>query len=317
VVALVFVVSGTWMLCSDSALAEDEASPSPEPPGGTLTDRTASAAGQNPYEWDHESSDKYGPVQPLNIAHRGGAKVGPENTLVGFWKGRSVGADVLELDVHLTENEKLVVIHNKRVDDTTNGTGLVREMTLQQLKQLDAGFDFSYDDKTHPYRGKGVVIPTLEEVYQEFPDVSLNIEIKEDQKGIEQKLWEVIEEAEAEDHTTVVAKKMSVIRRFREVSGKQVKTGASAPEMLAFIICSHLYPSCPLRPSYQALQVWKEVGTLRIVQAAHRSGIQVDVWTVDEEEDMQRFIDYGVDGIMTDRPDVLNQVLEGRVSKDR
>ena len=317
VVALVFLVSGTWMLRSDSALAEDEAFPSPEPPGGTLIDQTASAAGQNPYEWDHESSEMHGPVQPLNIAHRGGAKIGPENTLTGFWKGRSVGADVLELDVHLTENEKLVVIHNERVDDTTNGTGLVREMTLQQLKRLDAGYDFTYEHgETHPYRGKGVVIPTLEEVYQEFPDVPLNIEIKEDQKGIEQKLWEVIEEAEAEDHTLVVAKKTSVIRRFREVSGKQVKTGASAPEMLAFIICSHLYPSCQLQPSYRALQVWKEVGTLRIVQAAHRSGIQVDVWTVDDEEDMHRFIDYGVDGIMTDRPDRLNRLLERHV-KDR
>jgi glycerophosphoryl diester phosphodiesterase len=81
--------------------------------------------------------------------------------------------------------------------------------------------------------------------------------------------------------------------------------------MVAFIICSHLYLSCGLRPSYQALQVWKEVGTLRIVQAAHRSGSRVDVWTVDEEDDMRRFIDYGVDGIMTDRPDVLNRVLQG------
>jgi glycerophosphoryl diester phosphodiesterase len=159
--------------------------------------------------------------------------------------------------------------------------------------------------------GKGVVIPTLEEVYQAFPDVPLNIEIKEDQQDIEQKLWEVIKEAEAEDHTLVVSKKVSVISRFREVSGGRVATGASAPEMVAFIICSHLYPSCPLRPSYQALQVWKEVGTLRIVQAAHRAGIRVDVWTVDEKEDMRRFIDYGVDGIMTDRPDVLNGVLHG------
>jgi glycerophosphoryl diester phosphodiesterase len=130
----------------------------------------------------------------------------------------------LELDVHLTSDGELVVIHNERVDDTTNGNGLVREMTLQELKQLDAGYDFSYDHvKTHPYRGKGVVIPTLEEVYRAFPDVPLNIEIKEAQKNIEQKLWQVIKAAEAEDHTLVVAKNISVIRRFREVSGGRLR----------------------------------------------------------------------------------------------
>jgi glycerophosphoryl diester phosphodiesterase len=151
---VVVIVFGMCMLRSGSALAEDEASPSPETPGGTLLDRTASAGGQYPYEWDYGSSETYGSVQPLNIAHRGGAKIAPENTLVGFRRGRLAGADVLELDVHLTENEKLVVIHYKRVDDTTNGTGLVRQRTLRQLKRLDAGYDFTYEHgKTHPYRG--------------------------------------------------------------------------------------------------------------------------------------------------------------------
>jgi len=306
-----------WVPSAERALAQVEAPESSPTLSGALSASTAFAEEQSSSERAHELLQKGRPAKPLNIAHRGGAKIGPENTLVGFQNGLLAGAEVLELDVHLTEDGHLVVIHNKTVDDTTNDTGHVREMTLQQLKQLDAGYDFTYDHhRTHPYRGKGVVIPTMEEVYRAFPDVPLNVEIKEAQKGIEQKLWQLIEAAEAEDHTLVVAKKMSVIRRFREVSGGQVATGASAPEMVTFIICSHLYPSCQLRPSYQALQVWKGVGTLGIVQAAHRSGIRVDVWTVDEEEDMRHFIDYGVDGIMTDRPDVLNRVLHGK-GKDK
>ena len=106
---------------------------------------------------------------------------------MGFRAGLKAGAGVLELDVHLTEDRHLVVIHNKTVGDTTNGTGRVSNMTLQEVKRLDAGYDFTEDHgKTHPYRGEGVVVPTLEEVYQAFPGVPLNIEIKEAQEGIEQ-----------------------------------------------------------------------------------------------------------------------------------
>jgi glycerophosphoryl diester phosphodiesterase len=317
VVALLLVGFGMWVPSADHALAQVEAHASSPTPGGALSASTSSAEEPSSHDRGHDLLPKGERAKPLNIAHRGGAKIGPENTLVGFQNGLLAGAEVLELDVHLTSDGELVVIHNKTVGDTTNGTGRVRTKTLQQLKQLDAGYDFSYDhDKTHPYRGKGVVIPTMEEVYRAFPDVPLNVEIKEAQKDIEQKLWQAIKVAGAEDHTLVVSKPMSFIRRFREVSSGQVATGASAPEMVAFIICSHLYPSCQMRSSYQALQIWKGVGASRIVQAAHRSGIRVDVWTVDEEEDMRHFIDYGVDGIMTDRPDVLNGVLQGE-GKDR
>jgi glycerophosphoryl diester phosphodiesterase len=126
------------------------------------------------------------PEKPVNIAHRGGKYLAPENTLVGFREGLQVGADVLEFDVHLTIDKHLVVIHNNTVDDTTDDSGPVRDMTLQQIKALDAGYDFpDKDAKNHPYRGRGVTIPTLGEVYEEFPDVPVNIEIKEDQKGIE------------------------------------------------------------------------------------------------------------------------------------
>ena len=214
----------------------------------------------------------------VNIAHRGGKCLAPENTIVGFREGRRVGADVLELEVHLTADEHLVLIHDDTVDRTTDGKGLIREKTLQEVKRLDAGYTFpGQGHKTYPYRGQGVVVPTLEEVYQEFPDVPTNAEIKEAQPGIEQALWQAIEEAEAAERTLVVSGNMRIIRRFREVSDGKVATGPSLPEMLAFILCSHLYLSCPLRPSYQALQVWKGVGTLRIVQTAHRSDIRVDV----------------------------------------
>lgn len=291
-VALLFVGSGMWILWADSALAAADVSASPAPSGGTLADR---------------------PVTPVNIAHRGGKFIAPENTIVGFQEGFWAGADVLEFDVHLTADGHLVVIHDDEVDRTTDGTGLVRETTLQEIKQFDAGYEFTDDGgETYPYRGHGITVPTLEEVYQAFPEAPVNVEIKEDQPGIEQALWQAIEEAEAADRTLVVARKMSVINRFREVCGARVATGSSIREIGAFILWSHLFPGWSLRTSYQALRVPKEIVTPVFVQAAHRSGLRVDVWIVNTEWHMRRLLSYGVDGIMTDHPDVLNRGLEGR-----
>jgi glycerophosphoryl diester phosphodiesterase len=334
VVALFFVIFGTWMLRSDNALAEVEASDSSAAPGETLQASTALSGEQSSCDRRHtlfgylshhpdfETHDtldlgtqvpKDWPASPVNIAHRGGRYLAPENTLIGFQEGLlRAGVDVLEFDVHLTADGHLVVIHDDEVDRTTDGTGLVREMTLREIKSLDAAYDFPDEDsKTHPYRDQGITVPTLEEVYQQFPETPVNIEIKEEQPGIEKALWLEIKEAKAKHRTLVVSGKMSVISRFRKVSGEQVTTGASIREMVAFLLWSHVHPNWPLCPSYDALQVPKEIVTSGFVQAAQRSDLRVDVWTVNTEQGMRRLLGYGVDGLMTDRPDLLNRVLQG------
>ena len=263
--------------------------------------------GRAPKDW---------PAKPVNIAHRGGRDVGPENTLAGFQEALRVGADVLELEVHLTADRHLVVIHDDTVDRTTDGTGLVREMTLQEVKGLDAGYRFTRDGgKTYPYRGQGVGVPALGEVYEEFPGVPVNIEIKEAQPDIERALLQVIEEAEAADRTLVVSGNSGIIRRFREASGGRVATGSSATEIAVFELLRRLRLSRFLGPSYQALQVPEgyrnilRLVTPSFVRAAHQLGVRVDVWTVNTEPDMRRVLGHGVDGIMTDRPDALNRML--------
>ena len=255
---------------------------------------------------------------PVNIAHRGGAGIAPENTLVGFREGLQAGAGVLELDVHLTADGHVVVIHDDTVDRTTDGAGLVREMTLREVKRLDAGYRFTQDSgETYPYRAQGVIVPTLEEVYREFPNVPVNVEIKEARPDIEQAVWKVIEEAEAAGRTLVVSETTPVIRRFRKVSGGRVATASSIGEIVAFDLLRRLRLSELLRSPYQALQGPEVYGgilhvvTPRFVRAAHEQGLRVDVWTINSEPDMRRLLAFGVDGIMTDRPDVLAQVLDG------
>ena len=215
---------------------------------------------------------------PVNIAHRGGAEIAPENTLEGFRVGLRAGAGVLELDVHTTADGHVVVIHDAAVDRTTESTGTVREMTLAELKRLDAGYRFTRDEgRTFPYRGEGIRIPTLKEVYDEFTEVPINVEIKGERPGIEEAVWQVIEEAGAEDRTLVVSESTPTIRRFREVSGGRVATASSSAELISFYLLSRLGLSRSVRPRYQALQGPETYHGLRIVtpgfiRAAHGQG---------------------------------------------
>jgi glycerophosphoryl diester phosphodiesterase len=254
---------------------------------------------------------------PVNFAHRGGAGIAPENTLEAFREGLRVGAGVLELDVHTTVDGHVVVIHDDVVDRTTQGTGPVREMTLAEIERLDAGYKFTRDGgRTFPYRGQGTRIPTLGEVYDEFVEVPLNVEIKGKRSGIEEAVWRVIEVADAERRTLVVSENMHTIRRFREVSGGRVATASSSAELIFFKILSSLGLGRFVRPRYRALQGPETYHGLRVVtpgfiRAAHEHGLRVDVWTIDSEADMRRLLGHGVDGIMTDRPDILARLLEG------
>ena len=114
------------------------------------------------------------------IAHRGGWGLWPENTLFAFQNAVDLGVDMLELDIRGTKDGHIVVFHDSRLRRTTNGTGRVNEFTLEELKKLDAGYQWSPDDgKTFPFRGKGIVIPTLKEVFESFPEMRISIEIKD------------------------------------------------------------------------------------------------------------------------------------------
>jgi glycerophosphoryl diester phosphodiesterase len=119
-----------------------------------------------------------GDDRPLVIAHRGGAEIAPENTLVAFNKAQNLGVDVIEFDVQMTSDGHLVIIHDPVVDDVTDGKGYVHRMTLTELKELDAAYYFTDVRGNAIYRGQGVTIPTVEEVFKAFPDERFNIEMK-------------------------------------------------------------------------------------------------------------------------------------------
>ena len=255
---------------------------------------------------------------PVNLAHRGASALAPENTIEAFRLATEAGAGGLELDVHMTRDGHIVVIHDATVDRTTNGTGAVSEMTLDELRKLDAGHNFSPDEgPTRPYRGRGVRVPTLGEILREFPGVAVNIEIKAGTPSIEKTVLGVLREANASERVLVVSTPHATVKHFRKVSGGYVSTGASRWEIGVFYISSKFRLERLVRPAYDALQVPLRhrgipVVTRRFVQAAHARGVRVDAWTINQAGEMRRLLDLGVDVIMTDLPETLAHVLEER-----
>ena len=259
---------------------------------------------------------------PAGFAHRGASAWAPENTLEAFREAVEVGARGLEFDVHMALDGEIVVLHDPTADRTTDGLGPVDGMPLAELKALDAGYRFTLDGATYPYRGKGVRIPMLAEVFREFPEAVVNFEIKERRTGIEEAvLWE-IRKANAGGRVMVAAEKYGIIRRFRKVSRREIPTAASRIEIGVFYLLSRLRLEYLMRTPYDALQVpirhrELEFATRRFLDAAHARGVRVDVWTVDDPAEMRRLLDLGADGIMTNRPDLLSRVLEERRSGDQ
>jgi glycerophosphoryl diester phosphodiesterase len=244
------------------------------------------------------------------VAHRGGSALAPENTMTAFRLATETWwADMLEMDARLTRDGHVVVIHDPTVDRTTNGTGPVSELTLREIEALDAGYRYQDESGDHSFRGKGAVIPTLEEVLVTFPDVWINVECKEPR--VAAPLAAMVSRHGAEHRVLIAAERES---SRRDVAGYRGPWGASLEQGLLFWALHALPGGSPYTPRADILQVpevWKglRVVTPRFVRAAHRLNVPVQVWTVDHIEDMRRLLGWGVDGIQTDRPDLLAGLL--------
>jgi glycerophosphoryl diester phosphodiesterase len=259
---------------------------------------------------------------PRHISHRGGSGLHPENTLTAF--GRAVEdwrTDMVELDVHRSRDGRAVVIHDPTVDRTTDGSGAVAEMTAAGLGRLDAGFRFTRDaGRTFPFRGCGVRIPLLDEVLDALPDVRVNIEIKPHDPALVEEVVRSVEDAGATRRVQVGSARAATHRLV-------ARTAPDLPryfcddDVRAFLVRGVLLgplgryrPPDPVQRSVEPPHRHRGVPIVsrRLVRTAHRLGLQVHVWTVDDERLMHRLLDRGVDGILSDRPDVLDRVLRVR-----
>ena len=255
---------------------------------------------------------------PWVIAHRGGGGLWPENTLFAFEKAEALGVDVIEMDLRVTSDGAIVVMHDSMVDRTTNGSGRLESMTLVEVRKLDAGYRFRIAAGDFPFRGQGHTAPTLEEVLSRFPKARLNVEMKGFSPEQAVKLCRLLREREATGRVLVASFSHDAMTAFREQC-PSVATIATAREALMLYQLNRFLLARLYRSPAVAIQMPEALGARKVLdppllELAGRFNIKVQVWTVNEESDMKRLLDMGVQGILTDYPDRLLRLL-GRLPR--
>jgi glycerophosphoryl diester phosphodiesterase len=250
----------------------------------------------------------------LHIAHRGGALLAPENTMAAFRPAvTEYGTDMLELDVHATSDGVIVVHHDETLERCTDGIGRLADHDWDTISRLDAGHTWTGDGgETFPFRGRDVRIPTLEAVFEAFPGLRINIELKA--AGFEQAFADLIRRLDVVDRVCVGAEEDAIAARLRAVMPEAChyfprdaltafvmaqKTGAPAPEFAPEMTV------LDMPATWQGMQLVDPP----FLEFAAEHGLWVNVWTIDEAAEMRSLVEMGVGGIMTDRPDTLRAVL--------
>jgi glycerophosphoryl diester phosphodiesterase len=250
--------------------------------------------------------------RPLVFAHRGGAALRPENTMVAFDHGVALGADGLELDVHLARDGELVVIHDATLDRTTDARGPVARLTSSELERVDAGSRFRDEGGRHPYRGAGHGVPRLRDVLARHPCVPIIVELKGRDTRLPAAAVALVREQKSLGRVCFGGASDHVVRAAR-ASGRDVVTSA-AKEEVRWALYRSWVGLDPSGPGYQGFQVPESAGLIRVVSPAfvrrmRRLGLPVQVWTVNRDADMRRLLGWGVQALITDRPDVAVPIV--------
>ncbi len=254
--------------------------------------------------------------RPLVIGHADDSGLGlvPGNTLAHLERMADLGVDVLDVDLHLSSDGQVVLIHDGAVDRTTNGSGQVSDMTLAELQALDAGYRWTTDGgATFPFRGQGYQIATLADALERFPDWPMVMEIKQETPSMAQALCQVLRDHGATQRVIVPSSREQALADFRAAC-PEVATAADTNEVTWSVGLSMVGLGGVISPAYAAAQVPLSSSGIPVVtpgwvSAMHSRGVKVDVWTIDDPAEMQRLIDLGVDAIFTNRPDVLLKLL--------
>lgn len=223
------------------------------------------------------------------MGHRGAAALEPENTLLSIARAMEIGVDAVEIDVHLSKDNEIVVIHDATLDRTTNGTGPVSTHTLEELKKLDAG--------------KGETIPTLQEVI-DFVGNKVRIVVELKQEGTERSVVELVKTNNLVDNVYVISFWHRLVKTVKEMDNR-IKTGV-------------LLVGCPVdaciatQASADALVMRYSFADRKFVEIAHKEGLKVFIWNIDERNLLKPYADMRVDGIGSNDPRVLVEYFRAR-----
>jgi glycerophosphoryl diester phosphodiesterase len=256
-------------------------------------------------------------AKPWIIAHGGAKDLFPENTMVAFQGSMAIGVDMLEMDVNLTKDGILITQHDLTIDGVTDGTGNVMDYTFEALMQFNFGYDFKDLDGNYTYRSQQVEVTKLESVMTAFPNTPMMVEIKnreESGRAAAEELWRLIQVHNFEDKMMVVAFDDATLSYFQEISNNAVLISTSEAETKDFVFSSLSAMDYVYSPKASAVAIPMENSGIdltkkRVINAAHRRNMAVHYWTIDDKADMKLLIKNGADGLITDRPDLMHEVL--------
>ena len=252
------------------------------------------------------------PEPPRFFAHRGDNVRYPENTLPAFRAAVDQGIPYLELDVWMTRDREVVVHHDRTTARTCGHKKEISETRFSKLRELDAGWGFEDSAGEGPWSGQGVVIPTLEEVLEAFPQTHITVEIKQDSERLCERLLEVVRDKEASDRVLLASHEDSVVQRVRAMD-PGMPTNFGYKEARDLILRASSGELTGYTPPAPALQIppereGRKLATPDVIKAAHSLGVEVHIWTVNEEKYARSLLDIGVDGIMSDDVEILNSL---------
>ncbi len=259
-------------------------------------------------------ASRHGETEPLIFAHQGGETLRPTNTMLAFRHAVALGADVLDTDMQRTSDGVLVLVHDETVDRTSDGTGAVRDLSFDELRQLDFAHSFTTDGgETHPYRDQGHGVVTVEELFVNFPTHRIGIEIKQTPAVAATELCAVIARLGREDDVLVSSfeqRNMDVFRR----ECPDVATSATEGEVRTFYVLHRLGLVGLSSPTFDAFQVPERSGGVQLLTSgfiddARAVGVPIVPWTIDDPADLERVLGLGVEGINTNYPDRLADLV--------
>jgi glycerophosphoryl diester phosphodiesterase len=271
------------------------------------------------YVWPMTDHPMFDLDRPLVMAHRANPLAAPESTLEALRSGVEAGADVLETDMRLTKDNELVLFHDETLLRVAGIDKPVRDFTLNEFLDIDICRDISYDGgATFPFSEVGLKGVSLRDALSEFPDVVFNLDMKDTFKEVPDILADLIKELDRENSVIVATFNDAQIERFRHLM-PSVPTAACPAEVSRFVFAVRMrvIGAFAKDPAYRVFQVPMDYGRIKVLEkrfmeAAHKRNIAVHAWTINDRETMEHLLDLGVDGVFTDEPEMLRQVLTDR-----
>jgi glycerophosphoryl diester phosphodiesterase len=253
---------------------------------------------------------------PVVLAHRGDSKFFPENTMPAFESAYDLGVDVIETDVHITADNEVVIWHDSSLDRVSDKQGEISSYTYQELLEIDPGYFFSNDNgKSFPWRGKGLKIVKFSELLETLPDMRFNVDLKDKSTDLVYKVAEILNVYSSFHRVCLGSFHSGNIELMRKIAPEAI-TAFTPGEIKKYVIEFYtglfffrrkFKGSSFMIPEYEGKH---KLVSKRFLKAVHARGLYVHVWTVNEREDMKRLLEMGVDGLFTDDPRLLQEVVK-------